>query len=85
MNHSPPTVYFSSEGQLVHTNATLSARISPQWLSELDEYGQVFPEELCLSSFSLIGCHPIVGVGQHSLLSLTLSAQRTWLRTGSEA
>ena len=55
MNHSPPTVYFSSEGQLVHTNATLSARISPQWLSELrwlwQNVGQKIP--LPSSKYSL--------------------------------
>ena len=33
--HSPPALLFFSGDYLAHTNSTVYARISPQWLSEL--------------------------------------------------
>ena len=35
----------------MHTYFTLQARISPQWLSELRQCGQMFPDKLRVGSF----------------------------------
>ena len=42
---------FLSVYYVAHTNCTLYARISPQWLSELRRLLPNVPDELCVSSF----------------------------------
>ena len=68
-----PRFFFLSEDQLMHTNSTFQARISPQWLSKLRWVWPSVSWWVASGFVALIGSHTMPG--QHSQPTLTVFSE----------
>ena len=71
--NQPPTPVVLNGDQVLHTNSTLYARISPQWLSKLRQLWLSIPRQVASQLTSPIGFYIVPG--QHSRPTPTLLGQ----------